>query len=36
VNAFIGAASGFRKRGGFDIEIDVNGDEEVEVTVPVV
>jgi hypothetical protein len=36
LNAFIGAAGGFGKRGGLDIEVDVVGDEEVEVAVTVV
>ena len=36
LNAFVGAAGGFGKGGGLDVEVDVVGDEEVEVAVAVV
>ncbi len=36
LNAFIGAASGFGKGSGLDIEVDVISDEEIKIAVPVV
>ena len=36
LDALVGAARGFRQRGGLDVEVDVVGDEEIEVAVLVV
>ncbi len=36
LHAFVGAAGGFGQRGGLDVEVDVVGDEEIEVAVLVV
>ncbi len=36
LNAFVGAAGYFWKRGGLDVEVDIVGDKEVEVPVAVI
>ncbi len=36
LNAFVGTARGFGERCGLDVEVDVVGDEEVEIAVAVV
>jgi hypothetical protein len=36
LDAFVGTASGFGQRCGFDIEVNVVGNEEVEIAVAVV